>query len=193
MLGTMSRNWWALVLRGIAAIAFGVLVIARPDLSLTAFILAFAIYAIAEGVVNVVGSLRGAARHERWGALFVEGLVSIGAGLVALFWPGLTALALLFWIGAWAILTGALEIGAAIKLRRELEHEWLLGLAGVLSIAFGAAVIASPSSGALALLLWIGAYAIMFGVLLFALGVRLGLRSRHEAPAMPFRQQPTPT
>jgi uncharacterized membrane protein HdeD (DUF308 family) len=173
MLTNLARNWWAVVLRGVAAILFGVLTWVLPGTSLTVLIVLFAFYALAEGALNIASAARGAKQHERWGFLLFEGLVSLAAGIVALVWPGLTALALLYWIAAWALITGALEIAAAVRLRRELAGEWLLALSGVASIVFGVLLIRAPGPGALAVLYLIGAYAVLFGILLCALGMRL--------------------
>ncbi|WP_433930326.1 HdeD family acid-resistance protein [Sorangium cellulosum] len=167
------RNWWAPVVRGVLAMGFGALTLAVPRISLKVLVLLFGVYALAEGVTNIVGAVRGGDERRRWWVLLLEGLVSIGVALVTLFWPGITAVLLALWIGAWAIVTGALEIGAAIRLRKEIEGEWLLGLAGVLSVAFGVLMIAAPGAGALALVLWIGAYSLVFGIFLIALGIRL--------------------
>jgi uncharacterized membrane protein HdeD (DUF308 family) len=167
-------NWWAFVLRGIFAIIFGVLTFLWPGMALLTLVLLFGAYAIVDGVFNIVASFRATgAGQQRWWVLLLEGIVSIIAGLVAFFMPGLTALALLYLIAAWAVVTGALEIAAAIRLRRQIRGEWLLALAGVLSIVFGVLLFLFPGPGALAVVLWIGAYAIAFGVLLIVLGVRL--------------------
>ncbi|WP_437688131.1 HdeD family acid-resistance protein [Sorangium sp. So ce176] len=167
------RNWWAPVVRGVLAIAFGALTLAVPRISLKVLVLLFGAYALAEGVTNIAGAVRGGDERRRWWVLLLEGLVSIGVALVTLFWPGITAFALALWIGAWAVVTGALEIGAAIRLRKHIEGEWLLALGGVLSIAFGVLMLVAPGAGALALVLWIGAYALVFGIFLIALGIRL--------------------
>lgn len=167
-------HWWALVLRGILAVAFGVAAFALPGITLLALLFLFSAYAFAEGVTNIVGAIRGRGAQSRW-LLVLEGVVSIGAGLIALLWPGMTALVLVYVIAAWALLTGVLEISAAIRLRREIRGEWLLALSGVLSVGLGILLMLHPGEGALAMILWIGAYAILFGALLMFLGVRLRL------------------
>jgi uncharacterized membrane protein HdeD (DUF308 family) len=167
-------NWWVFVLRGIFAIIFGVLTFLWPGMALLTLVLLFSAYSIADGVFNIVASFRATgAGQQRWWVLLLEGIVSIIAGLVAFFMPGLTALALLYLIAAWAVVTGALEIAAAIRLRRQIRGEWLLALAGILSIVFGVLLFLFPGPSALAVVLWIGAYAIAFGVLLIVLGLRL--------------------
>ena len=179
----LSRNWWAIALRGVAAIIFGLLTFVMPGITLAVLVLLFGAYAIVDGIFTLVAVARGqaVARAEpRW-VLVLEGVVSIAAGLVAFLWPGLTALALVYLIGAWAIITGALEVVAAVRLRRQIENEWWLGLSGALSIVFGVLVMAAPGAGALAMVFWIGAYAILFGALLVGLAFRLrSVRSRIE-------------
>jgi uncharacterized membrane protein HdeD (DUF308 family) len=179
----LTRNWWAIALRGVAAIIFGLLTFVMPGITLAALILLFGAYAIVDGVFNVVAVARGQAgeRDEpRW-LLVLEGIVSIAAGLVAFLWPGLTALALVYLIGAWAIVKGVLEVVAAVRLRRQIENEWWLGLSGAVSIVFGALVMIAPGAGALAVVFWIGAYAIVFGALLVGLAFRLrSVRSRTQ-------------
>jgi uncharacterized membrane protein HdeD (DUF308 family) len=169
----VAERWWVLLVRGIAAVAFGVITLLAPGISLYALLLLYGAYALVDGVFNLVMAGRGAARGRRWGAFLFEGLVSVAAGIVAFAWPGITTLALVFLVAAWALVTGVAEIAAAIRLRKQIRHEWLLGTAGVLSIAFGIAIAMFPGAGALALVLWIGAYALVFGGLLIALAFRL--------------------
>jgi uncharacterized membrane protein HdeD (DUF308 family) len=170
---TLARNWWAALLRGLAAILFGVLTFLSPAISLAALVLVFGVYAIADGVLAVVTALRRRGGSERWGMLLLEGVVGVLAGVVALIMPGITALALLYVIAAWAVVTGALEIAAAIQLRKAISGEWLLALSGVLSVGFCLLLVAFPGAGALTVVLWIGAYALVFGALLIALAFRL--------------------
>ncbi len=182
MTAAYARNWWTLVIRGLAAIVFGILTLCVPALGLVALILAFALYAIIDGIFNVVGAVTGMQRHERWGLLLAEGIVSIGVGVATFFWPGLTAFLLLLLVATWAIITGAIEFGAAIELRKMIKGEWLLGLAGICSIVFGVLILVWPGQGALAVLLLIGIYAIIFGGLLIGLGFRIRSWGLHELP-----------
>ena len=129
----MAKNWWSLLIRGIAAILFGILTFVWPGITVTALVFLFAAYALVDGVVSLAGAVRAAEAHDRWGALLLEGIVGIAAAIVTIVWPGLTAVSLVFVIAVWAIITGVAEIAAAVRLRRHIHGEWLLALAGVLS------------------------------------------------------------
>jgi uncharacterized membrane protein HdeD (DUF308 family) len=183
---SLSRNWWAVSLRGLAGILFGIITFFAPGISLAALVLLFGAYAFADGVLTMITAIRRRGA-DRWWLLLLNGLVGIAAGILTLLWPGITALALLYVIAAWALVTGVLEIAAAIRLRKAITGEWLLALSGVLSIALGVMLVLWPRAGALAIVIWIGAYAFVFGVLLLALGLRLrGLGSPRA------RGQPAP-
>lgn len=185
-LDSLSRNWWVVMLRGLAGILFGIITFFAPAISLAALVLLFGAYAFADGVLAIVSAIRHRAA-DRWWMLLLEGIVGIAAGVLTFLWPGITALALLYVIAAWALVTGVFEIAVAIRLRKVITGEWLLALSGVLSIALGVLLVIFPGAGALAVVIWIGAYAFVFGALLFALGLRLrGLRSPRA------RGQPTP-
>ena len=184
---SLARNWWAVALRGVAALIFGILTAVWPQISLAALVLLFGVYAIVDGIFNVISAVRERQRERRWWALLLEGLVSIAAGVFTIAVPGLTALALVYVIAGWAIVTGVLEIAAAAMLRRQVHGEWRLVLSGVLSLVLGVMVAIWPGAGALAMVLWIGAYAILFGVLLIALGFRLR-RLRLELPGAVVHQ-----
>jgi uncharacterized membrane protein HdeD (DUF308 family) len=168
----LVRHWWSLALRGLVALLFGLAAIAWPGIAFDALVLLFGAYALVDGILNLAG-LFGSAPHERWGVLLFEGIVGILAGLVTFFWPGITALALVLVIAAWALLTGILEIAAAIRLRKEIRDEWLLVLSGVLSLGIGILFLIAPLAGALTIALYIGVYAVFFGVVMIALGFRL--------------------
>src|SRR5262249_33258916 len=148
----LSRGWWLLLLRGLAAIAFGVLTWSQPGISLSVLILFFGAYSMADGVLGIWAAVAGRARHEHWWVLLLEGLIGVGVGILTFFAPGVTALALLFYIAIWAIGTGVLEIVAAVRLRKEIEGEWMLILAGLASVVFGVLLMVQPGAGALALL-----------------------------------------
>ncbi len=182
MLETLARNWWAVVLRGVCAILFGLAAFVWPGITLAVLILLYGAYALADGVLAVIWSLVARRRGGfPWG-VFLAGLAAIVAGVIAFLAPGLTALALLYLIAAWAIVRGVFEIIAAVHLRKEIENEWLLGLAGFASIVLGVLLLAWPGVGVLAVLWWIGAFAIVFGVLSIALGLRLRRINDRLAP-----------
>jgi uncharacterized membrane protein HdeD (DUF308 family) len=169
----LAKNWWSLVIRGIAGVLLGVVTFVWPGITLGALILLFGAFALVDGAGSIVGAVRASRKDERWGSLLIVGVAGIAAGLVAFLWPGLTALALVYVIAAWAIVAGIFEIAAAVRLRKHIEHEWLLALTGILSVAFGVLIAVAPLAGALVIALWVGAYAFVYGVLLIALGFRL--------------------
>ena len=167
-----SRGWRYLLLRGIAAIAFGLLTWFQPGITLTALVLLFGSYAIVDGVLAIWAAVAGHGAEEYWWVLLLGGLISVAAGALAFTQPHLTALALLFYIAAWAIGTGVVEIVAAIRIRREVHGEWRLILAGLVSVAFGFFLIARPGSGALTVLWLIAAYAVALGIILVMLAFK---------------------
>ena len=171
---TLAANWWSFVLRGVLAVLFGLIAWLMPHVALGALVLLFGAYAIVDGIFNIVAAFRRTGDDRApWWALLVSGIVSLIAGFVAFFYPGLTALALVFVIAGWAIATGVMSIIAAVRLRRQIEGEWLLALSGVMSVVFGVLAAIFPGAGALAILIWIGAYAVVFGITLIVLGLRL--------------------
>ena len=183
VLPVLSRNWWLVALRGLAAIVFGVLAFVWPAITLWALVLLFGAYMLVDGIFAIVAAVRAAGREARWWLLLIEGVLGVLAGLVAAFWPCLTALALLYFIAAWAIVSGILEIAGAIRLRREIEGEWALGLSGALSLLFGVLLVVIPAPAGLLSLVWlIGAYALAFGVLLLVLAFRLRGTSEMHTP-----------
>jgi uncharacterized membrane protein HdeD (DUF308 family) len=173
-------HWWALALRGLFAILFAILTFAFPGLTLRVLVILFGAYAFVDGVVAIISAIRAAHGHGRWGAFLVEGIVGIIAGLVAFFMPLLTLAVLVYLVAAWAVVTGVLEIMAAVRLRRYVTGEWLLVLAGIASVIFGVLVFIAPIAGAIVIALWLGAYALIFGIVLIALAFRL--RSLQTAP-----------
>jgi len=169
----LARNWWTLVLRGIVAIIFGILTFIWPAITIAVLVLLFGAYALVDGVFNLIGVFHRSSPNERWWALLLEGLVGIAAGLVTFFWPAITALALVYVIAAWALLTGIFELAAAFRLRQELPGELLLIFGGILSIILAIVFAAVPVLGALSIAFAIGIYAVIFGVLMLSLGFRL--------------------
>jgi len=166
------RSWTSLLLRGVLAIVFGIIALAVPGIALLALIIVFGAYAFLDGILAVIVAIQERRVMPRWGWLLVEGLAGIGLGIVAFVWPGETALVLLYIVAAWAIVTGILEIGAAFTVR-----DWLIGLAGIVSVAFGILLIIRPGAGLLSLLWLLGVYAIIFGVLLIGHALQLRMRS----------------
>ena len=172
MVHALAKNWWLLLLRGVAAIIFGVLAFAWPGVTLLTLILFYGAFALVDGVLAIVAAITGGAPGPRWW-LAIVGLLGIAAGLLTFLMPGLSALVLLFFIAGWAIATGVFQIMGAIQLRKEIDNEWLLILGGIISVLFGIGVMVAPGAGALALIWVIGTYAIIMGVLFVALALRL--------------------
>lgn len=173
LLHGLAKNWWLLLLRGIAAIVFGILAFAWPGITLLSLVILYGAYALVDGVLAIAAAIGGGGgTTPRWW-LIVVGLLGIAAGLLTFFWPQITALVLLMFIGAWALIHGVFEIIGAIRLRKEIDNEWMLILSGALSVVFGAAMLIMPGAGALALIWVIGAYAIIFGILFIGFAFRL--------------------
>jgi uncharacterized membrane protein HdeD (DUF308 family) len=179
MLETLARRWWTLTLRGVIAILFGLMALIWPGITLLALVVLFGAYALVDGVIALGTAIFGdrATTGER-GWLIVEGIAGIIVGILTFAWPGVTAVVLLWLIAAWAIVTGVLEIAAAVRLRQEITGEWLLAVGGVLSVLFGILLIVRPGAGALAVVFLIGGYAIVFGIIIIGLGLRLRQRYR---------------
>jgi uncharacterized membrane protein HdeD (DUF308 family) len=171
----LSRYWWMTVLRGLFWILFGVVILARPGISLLSLTLALGIVIFADGILNVMNAFAGRKVHEDWWVLLLIGLTGIGIGALTFYSPQTTALALVFYVAIWAIATGLLQIAAAIRLRRQLAGEVWWILAGIASVIFGVLLIVQPAAGALTLLWLFAVYAIAFGVLL-AFRVRGGIK-----------------
>ncbi len=183
LIGAVARNWWLILVRGLAAIAFGILCFVWPAISLLALVLLYGAYAIVDGISAIIWGAQ-----SRWWSMVAVGVVSVVAGLIAFFWPGLTALALLYLIAAWAIVRGVSEIAAAVRLRQQIRNEWMLVVGGIISIFFGLLVAFYPGAGALSMVWLIGAFAIVFGIFAVALALRLRSLSRHAPP--PQEEEP---
>ena len=169
----LARHWWAVGLRGLAALIFGILTLVVPNITLIVLIAFFGAFALVNGVIAVYLAIRGRQQLRNWGWLLAEGIAGILIGIVTFRWPGVTELVLLAFIAAWAIVTGIAEIAQAIELRQVITNEWLLILSGAVSVLFGLLVIIFPRTGALAVIVLIGLYAILYGVLLLGLAWRL--------------------
>ena len=172
-LGLASRWGWV-VLRGVAAVIFGLLAFTRPGTVGMGLVLLFGAYAFVGGIATVISAARnGRAGEPRWGVMLLEGLLSIAAAIAAVAWPGAVALGFIWVIALWAIATGVLEIVGAVQLRKIIQHEWALGLAGALTLALGLLMLFRPIAGGLAVVWWLGAYALVFGALMIVVGFRL--------------------
>lgn len=182
MLETLARNWWAIAIRGLAAIAFGCAVFFIPSAALWALILLFGAYCLIDGVLAVLAAVRAAGAHERWAQLLIAGLFGILIAGITWFDPAITAFALLYVIAAWAIVTGVLELIAAFELRKHLEGEFWWMLSAIISIMFGVLIVWRPAIGALAILFWIGMYAVISGIVL--LGFAFKLRDHAQRPTV---------
>jgi uncharacterized membrane protein HdeD (DUF308 family) len=180
---TLVPNWWLFALRGVLGIIFGSLALIFPGATMLSLVILFSAYMLIDGVFGIISAVRAIRRKDdRWGLLIFEGVVNIAVGIIALLWPGITVIAFVWLVGAWAIVTGALMTAAGFRL--DIDHgRWWLILGGMLSLAFGALLIATPLIGAVVLTWWIGAYAIAFGVALVVFSLKL--RSRQQERIRP--------
>jgi uncharacterized membrane protein HdeD (DUF308 family) len=184
MLNLMTQNWWAIALRGLVAVLFGIAAFIWPAITLWALVALFGAYALVDGIFAIIESFRRDVVGQRWWALLFEGFVGIAIGILTFIWPGLTAMGLLYLIAFWAIVTGVFEVITAIRLRHEIRGEWMMAFVGILSIALGLLMVAFPLAGALSVVLMIGAFVFATGALMIALGFKL--RSlRHPGGEVP--------
>jgi uncharacterized membrane protein HdeD (DUF308 family) len=173
----LVQNWWAVAIRGVLGIAVGVIAFVMPGPTMLALVLLFAAYMLVDGIFAIIAAIRAGRQHERWGLLVLEGLADIVAGAIAVLWPGITALAFVLLVAAWAIVSGGLVLAATFRL--DIDHgRWWLVLGGVASIVYGVLLIVAPLIGALVLTWWFGAYALVFGFALLILSFRL--KARHD-------------
>ncbi|HYS95444.1 MAG TPA: HdeD family acid-resistance protein [Chthoniobacterales bacterium] len=170
---TFKLNWWLLALRGLVAVLFGVLAFMWPGATLITLVWLFGAFALVNGILSLVLAAKTPKGYPKVGSLIFGGLLGILAGLLAFVMPGITALGLLILIAAWAIVTGIMELVAAVKLRKIINNEWLLVLAGIASVVFGVLLLFQPAAGALVLIWWIGAWALLSGILLMILAFRM--------------------
>lgn len=168
----LARYWWLVLARGVLGIVLAVLAFALPLATLTALVLLFGAFALVDGVLMLFAAARGRPGERRWPVLLQGGL-GVALGVLALVAPFATAVAVVVVIAAWAILTGAFQVIAAMQLRRVLEGEWLLALGGALSIGFGVLLVVFPSAGLVVLVWLFGAYWLISGIALTWLGNRL--------------------
>lgn len=185
LLRSLGNNWWLMLVRGICAVIFGILAFGWPNITLFSLVILFGAYVLADGILRLISVARG--RRDRKSSaslwwLLVAGFAGILAGILTFAYPQITELVLVYFIGAWALVCGAVEIIGAIKLRRELNREWLLIIAGLISVLFGVIILLYPGAGALALLWLIGGYAILLGLLMIWLSLRLRTVMAKQAP-----------
>jgi uncharacterized membrane protein HdeD (DUF308 family) len=187
IVSVLTGRWWAVLLRGILGVVVGLMALAWPGITLVALVLLIGAYAFADGILGLVAAFSRARPGTRRWPLVLEAVLGIGVGLVTAFYPGITVIALLALIAAWSVVGGIVEIVEAVRLRKQIEGEWLLALAGALSVAFGVLVVLFPAAGALSIVWLFGVYAIAFGVVLIALALRLRRVGRlvHERQASP--------
>jgi len=182
MSALLARNWWAVALRGVFGVLFGLAAFVLPLTTIASLVLVFAVYMLVDGVFAIVAGVRAAAHHERWGLLMLEGIVGLAAGAAALLLPGLTVVVVVTLLGVWAVVTGALLLGAAFRLHGG-HGRWLLALLGLVSLVWGVLLWLSPIAGALVLTYWLGGYALVFGVLMLVFALRLRGRRSVGFPA----------
>jgi uncharacterized membrane protein HdeD (DUF308 family) len=168
----LAESWWAVGLRGLLGIAFGLICLLVPAAAILALVLLFSAYMLVDGALAIVSGIKAARSGDRWGLLILEGVVDIAAGAVAFLWPGITAVAFVLLLAVWAIVSGGLMLAAAFTLNKE-HGRWWLALGGIASTIFGIVLIIAPVVGAVVLTWWLGAYALVFGVLLLVLAFQL--------------------
>ena len=170
----LTQHWWVVLLRGVLAILFGVMAYAWPGVTLAVLVLFWGAYALTDGIFEVIAGVRG-----KWGALTLLGVLGIAAGIVTFVWPGITAITLVWVFAFWAIVAGVLQVSAAIRLRREIQGEWLWILSGVCTALLGVLLLLYPGAGALSIIWLIAGLAVVWGILLVMLAFKLkGLGAR---------------
>ena len=184
MSAVLARNWWAIALRGVAGILFGLIALAVPAAVVLSLAWLFAAYLLIDGVFAIVAAVRAAQSHERWGLLLAEGVIDLAMGILVLLFPAGAVLGFVIVMAAWALVTGGLMLGAAFRLHASHGRRWL-GLAGVVSLLWGMLLILAPFAGALVLTWWLGGYAIAFGISLLVLAFRLRGHRGHGGTASP--------
>ena len=173
MMDALKTNWWLIVVRGVLALLFGVLAFIVPGATLATLVILYGAYALVDGIFALIVAAKAPQGSDGRGTLALLGILSAAAGAVTFVYPGVTAVGLVYIIGAWALLKGMVEISAAIQLRKQISNEWLLALAGVASVAFGVLLFINPSAGALSLVWIIGFYAVLYGMTLLVLAYKL--------------------
>jgi uncharacterized membrane protein HdeD (DUF308 family) len=172
MCALLAQNWWAVALRGVFAVLFGLIALVVPGATILSLVLFFSAYMLVDGVFGIVAAVRAARQGERWGLLILEGIANIVVGVIAFVWPGLTAIAFVLLLAAWSLISGGLMLGAAFRLS-QAHGRWWLALGGIVSIVFGVLLVMAPVVGAVVLTWWLGAYALVFGIALLVLAFKL--------------------
>jgi uncharacterized membrane protein HdeD (DUF308 family) len=189
MSALLAQNWWAIGLRGLCAIIFGIIAFVAPGATILSLVFVFAAYMLVDGIFAIVAAVRAARQHERWGLLVLEGVANIALAAIVTLWPGLTVLAFVLWIAAWSIISGALMFGASFRLKKDHGRGWL-AFGGIVSIIYGILLVIAPLVGAIVLTWWLGAYSLVFGAALIALSLQLKSRRNDANVAAP---QPPPS
>jgi uncharacterized membrane protein HdeD (DUF308 family) len=185
----LASNWDLFLVRGILAILFGIATLLMPGITLIVLVVMFGAYALVDGIILSIISIKDRKEHSDWWLMLLTGLVSIGAGVVTFVSPDITTISLFYIIVAWAIITGVFEVIHAIRFRKEIEGEWLLVLNGIISVAFGVLLAAQPVAGALTVLWIIGVYAIVYGTMLVVLAFRLrNLEVKDDTQQVEYRR-----
>ena len=175
---TLASYSWSMILRGVIAILFGVLALFWPSLTLEILIFIFAFYALIDGFIAIFISISSAKKHTQWGIFLFEGIIGLLIGIIALVWPGITMVILLYIIAVWAILTGLLELFGAIAIPWEAATRWLLGFGGVLSLILGVLMFVFPITSLFVIVILLGIYALVFGILMIVFGIKLRASSK---------------
>ena len=168
----LANNWWAVAIRGVLAILFGIIAFAMPGITMLSLVIVYAAYSLVDGVLGIIAAVRGARRGERWGWLLLNGILGVAVAAISVLGPGLTVLAFVLLVAAWALVSGAFMVISAFRLKRDHGRIWL-GLAGIATFAFGVLLVIAPLIGAVVLTFWIGAHALILGVMLLVLAWKL--------------------
>jgi uncharacterized membrane protein HdeD (DUF308 family) len=187
MSAALARNWWAVALRGVFAILFGIIALFMPGVTLTALVLLFSAYMLVDGIFAIVAAVRAVRRREQWGWLVLEGIADLAAGAIAFLWPLITIVAFVYLLAAWAIVSGALLTAAAFRLAAPHGRGWML-FGGVVSLIWGGLLLMWPLTGAIVLTWWMAGYALFFGGAFLVLAFRLRARRQDRPPSRPATQ-----